>query len=473
MATLKSPTSGVNQETDTVSQAARVALYGTDGTPIARAAGSVRALTDQALGVGGLNDEAWRPLRMDRTGGLALANLTSLFSEPFEGTTLAASRLLASSATYTQAQNATGMTLNSAASVAASAYSILTSLRQFPKYQRAPLHYRVRARLSLVANAGAELGFGAPATTAAIAVGAYWQVTTGNAVQPVVTFNGVDQVGTAVTMPSGWQSNFYTWDVIVDDDEVLFTIMETSTGVLVAERKIFLATTQQKLWNATHLPVFVRVYSSASVPVSAPVIIVAAMDVNVLDLQQNKPWGQVQALNGAGAHVLPTAFTQAAQFANNTAPASATLSNTVAGYTTLGGLFQFAAPAGAVTDFALFGFNVPAPYTFVCTGIDIDAWNTGAASATTPTLLQWGLGVDQSAVSLAGTTVRVPLGAQSIPVGAAIGARADRNISVDFSAAPLTTNAGRFFDVILRIPIGTSTASQIIQGSVTVKGYFE
>lgn len=48
-----------------------------------------------------------------------------------------------------------------------------------------------------------------------------------------------------------------------------------------------------------------------------------------------------------------------ANYANTAAPASATLSNTAAGYTTLGGQFQFAAVAGE-TDYALFAFLVPA-----------------------------------------------------------------------------------------------------------------
>lgn len=51
---------------------------------------------------------------------------------------------------------------------------------------------------------------------------------------------------------------------------------------------------------------------------------------------------------------------------NSTAPTSATLSNTAAGYTTLGGRFQFAAVAGAATDYALFGFQVPAGSKFLC-----------------------------------------------------------------------------------------------------------
>ncbi len=446
--------------------------YGPDGATLARAHGGARAATDTGMVMVGLNDENYRILRTDRFGSLANATNALQFSESFEGTTISLSRLSTAVTTYAFAQNATGLNFNSAASAAANANAVMNTLRQFPKYQRAPLHMRIRARVAQVANAVQEFGFGSASGATAIAIGAYWQVTSGGVVQPVLTFNGTDVPGTAVTMPSGWQSSYYTWDVLLDDDEAYFAVQDTSTGLIIAERRIQLAVTQQKLWNATHLPVFARVYSTGSAPATAPNLIVAAIDVVLLDIAQNKPWGHQQAVNGSGSNFNPTAFTQSAQWSNSAAPSNATLSNTAAGYTTLGGLFSFVAVAGAATDYALFGYTVPSPYTFVCTGADINTWNTGAAVATTPTLLVWGLGIDQSAISLAGTITRVPIGAQAFVVGAAVGANAER-VSADFSQAPLVTNAGRIMTVILRMPVATNTASQVIQGLVTLKGYFE
>ena len=138
----------------------------------------------------------------------------------------------------------------------------------------------------------------------------------------------------------------------------------------------------------------------------------------------------------------------------------------------MGGKFQFAAVAGAATDFALFGFQVPVGTNLVVTDIDIESWNTGAASATTPTLLIWAVGTGSTAVSLATATVnRLGIGVQSFPVGAAIGAKVER-IGKSF-ATPLVINSGRFFHVILRMPVGTATATQTIAGMVGINGYFE
>ena len=184
-----------------------------------------------------------------------------------------------------------------------------------------------------------------------------------------------------------------------------------------------------------------------------------------------------QGVVGAGTGYL-------ANWANSAAPVAATLSNTAAGYTSLGGQFQFTAVSGSETDYALFAFQVPAQTatnqgrTLVVHGINISTFNMGAAVATTPTLLQWGIAYDGTAVSLAtadGASTkaprRVPLGCQSLPVGLAVGGNVP-DLRVDFRQ-PLAVNAGNFLHVILKIPVGTATASQIVRGVVTINATWE
>ncbi len=455
--------------------AARVQLYDASGVAIPRASGAPYAVTDLAVPIGALNDENYRTLRADRIGGLATAQNTILLSEPFEGTTIATHRMTVATTTFTQAQTlAGGLNFNSAAITTAAAAALVTTNRRFVKLQRAPLHAKFRARAGHVTNAVMEFGFGNPASqTNAPTVGAYWQVTAGGVVQPVLTFNGVDVTGASVTMPSGWQSNFYTWDVILDDDEVSFFVQDTSTGLIIAERRIKLAVTQTRLWDATRLSAYARLHFPAA-PATAATLLLASMDVLLLDCTMNKPWAHVASHMGLGSETIPTTVVQAGVWANSAAPGSSALSNTTAGSASLGGLFQFVAVAGAATDYALFGYTVPAPYSFVCTGIDIDVWNTGAAVAATPTLMVWGVSPDQAAISLAtGTNRRVALGANSFPIGAVVGAVCDRRLAVDFSHGPLVTNANRILVIILRMPVATATASQVVQGCVTIKGYHE
>ena len=93
-----------------------------------------------------------------------------------------------------------------------------------------------------------------------------------------------------------------------------------------------------------------------------------------------------------------------------------------------------------------------------------------------------GVGVQASAVSLATADAtsstpatgprRVPLGTHGFLVGDAIGA-CKPDIVRDFSESPLVVDSGRFLHVILQVPVGTATASQVVRGDVTVSGYFE
>jgi hypothetical protein len=224
-----------------------------------------------------------------------------------------------------------------------------------------------------------------------------------------------------------------------------------------------------------------RVVNGAVAPASAPQLLVGGVEAIRKVLDEARPIAHKQTWEGFTAAYNPLTGAQAANHANSTAPTSATLSNTAAGYTTLGGRYQFAAPAGAVTDFALFGFQVPTSFRFVVTGISISACNTGAAVATTATSLEWSLGVGSTAVSLATADAiaatptsaprRIPLGKQSFAIGAA--AEACTTDVVRAFMSPHVVESGRFLHVILAVPVGTATASQVIRGTVTIDGYFE
>jgi hypothetical protein len=421
----------------------------------------------------GLNDASIVPVRVDRFGSVASALHQPLFVENFESTTIHAQRWLATNTTMVATQSSVaGLLINSGNITTINTGYMLQSARRFTKSLRGLMQFKCRARLNLAANSVMELGFGDAATfNGANTAGAYWQATSGGSVQPVVTFNSVDLVGSVVSGLS--TTAYYTMDILMDDDEVVFVIQNTETHAIVSRQTIRLPITQQRIWSATQLPVQLRLYNSGTAPATAPNLIVTDVYVSLIDCNQNRDFATVQASIEKGASSHPFSGSQLAAWANSAEPANATLSNTAAGYTTLGGKFQFAAPAGAVTDFCLFGFTVPAPANFYITGVNINAWNIGAAVATTPTLLTWGLAVGSTAVSLATATVmRRGLGSMSFPIGAVIGATADREIDRQF-ATPILCPSGRFVQVILRIPVGTATASQVIAGMVNFDGYFE
>ncbi len=459
---------------ETASKAARGILYNAAGQPVTRRQGAARdEANDEAFIMAGVNDGSYRHLRADRSGGQASALNTMLFTESYDTAAISQLRWLTLNSTMTSSVSvAGGHVLNSTNLTTASIGFLNKTLRAFIKMQRAPLHFRARARVAHVGNAVAELGFGdASSFNGAHANGAYWQYTAGGAVQPVLTYNGVDMNAAPV---AGLESTkYYTWDVLLFDDEARFIVQDTSTGLMIAERSIKLPATQAKMFANSRVFGFYRLFHTASPPASAPQLIVTQADVVMLDVMTNKPWSHQMALSGYGLEVSPITLSPTVNWANSAAAANAALSNTAAGYSLMMGRFQFAAVAGLETDYALFGFQVPSHYSLVCTGVEIDTFNMGAAVATTMTNLEWWLGFDQSALSLATAGInRTGLGGQSFDIGAPIGKRADR-ISVDFSSSPKITNPGRFQTIILKMPVATATASQIIRGTVNVRGYWE
>jgi hypothetical protein len=135
-------------------------------------------------------------------------------------------------------------------------------------------------------------------------------------------------------------------------------------------------------------------------------------------------------------------------------------------------LFAYLNPAGTAA--------IPGK-TLVITGFKLDVVNTVTAVATQTTVFQWSLGVGGTAVSLAtadsltaGTraTRRLGMGIMSMVVGTPVGGMATPSINNQF-ASPLMVEAGTYCHVILKIPVGTATATEIFRGLITINGYFE
>lgn len=474
MAQIQSAADATNWVIDPSSQAGRVTLYDTAGNPI-----TISDDTQPNLGavngivVMGMNDRRATAIRTARGGSIGVATHTPLFTESFEGTTIHPIRWTITATTMAATQSsAGGLTINSGNITTLNTGYMLKSNRSFMKTQRQPLHERIRCKPFYQPNSVMEFGFGDAATfNGANTVGAYWQITASGVVQPVITYNSVDQTGTDISGLVN-KNNFYSFDVFLDDDSATFFCQDSNTGLIISQQDIRLPLGSPRMWSSSQVQAMVRCYNTGTAPSTAPQLIVSDIYVAGLDANLNLSIGDLQAASHRSAINHPLTGVQSAVWTNSAEPASATLSNTAAGYTTLGGKFQFAAVSAAVTDYALFGYQVPAPATLCITGIDIETWNTGAAVATTPTLLTWGIASNLTAVSLATANhERIGLGSQVLAVGAAIGGQADRRISKQFRT-PIVCGPGRFVDIILRMPIATATPSQVIAGMVNIEGYW-
>lgn len=461
---------------DPVSNAARVSLYHSDGVEVV-ATNNDYSATGLFSGIPamGASDNQLKVIRTDKAGSIATAWGNLLFSEIFGGTTINPTRwnIIATTMAATQA-SATGILLNSGSITTVSTGYLLKSFRTFYKIQKSPMNIKFRAAPNIKTNSVMEFGLGDATTfNGAHTTGIFWQSTSAGTFQLVLINNsGNIYTSPEITSTAFDGNSFFTFDIAFDDDRIMYQVQNSASGQTIAAGSTGLPVGAARFFSSSALSVFARLYNTSSAPAAAPTLRVSDVSIISTDVEQLRSTNQIYSTIERSSIVNPFTGAQAATNANSAEPTSATLSNTAAGYTTLGGKFQFAAVAGAATDYCLFGYQIPAPSNFNVTRVTIDTWNTGAAAATTPTLLTWSIG-HATAVSLATTNaVRIGLGAQQIPVGTAIGGMADRSIDRKFDT-PLHVASGRFLQIILRMPVGTATASQVIAGMVNVYGYFD
>ena len=427
-----------------------------------------------------LVDKNAEELKMTDEGRLDTGRDVSLFRDYFVSAQVAAhNKWFQSSLTMTATVATGAITLNATAITTINTYSGLTTVAKFRGYGDGPLFFTARARPNNLpqTNATAELGLGNALTNAAPTDGAFFRWTASGGFECVSTRSSVEATG-ALTAPA---TDVYSVFYIEVGTQSVRCSWETPSSGATASVTVTLDSGAPSAFGESPGGIM-RVWNSASAPAAAPQLLVGAFEVLTKVVDVVRPVGNTVAINGGASAYIPTTGLQAPNHANSTSPASAVLSNTAAGYATLGGRYQFAAPVGAATDFALFGYQVPTSYRFVMTGIRISSCNTGAAVATTATILDWGVAVGSTAVSLATVDAiaasptsaprRVPVGIQGYEVAAGIG-RCAPDIVADFSGSPLSVESGRFVHVVLQVPVGTATAAQIIRGDVQVMGYFE
>jgi len=443
--------------------------------------GYVTAVGEAHDGLHGYNTPVRRPLRVSTDGRLRAGTDTVQWSDTFNHAIQDTSAYQHVTATATLALTGGYLVFNSGNSVASVAVARVQTYRTFQLLGSSAMEvgFRVRFAINSQTNNVAELGLGFAATTVTPTDGAYFKMETSGAVVGVMNRNGTEM--TTPTLFTPVANTVYYLRMIVDQDRLEFYVDAELQGVITTP------TTDPAITFSRAMPLLMRFFNSSATS-SAQRMEVSDVIIVTRDLATNRLWPTTQSGQLLHSISVPRGTTagQTANFTNSAAPASATLSNTAAGYTTLGGKFQFAAVAGAATDYALFGYQVPASSAaggnknLIIRGIRIDTYNTGAAVATTGTVLEWGVGVGSTAVSLAtadsataGTRAprRIPLGVQSFAVGSAIGAVAN-GIDVNLDA-PLYVEAGTFVHIILQMPVGTATASQVIRGTVFINGYFE
>lgn len=413
----------------------------------------------------------------------------TIYNQSFEGSAVATHMFNQTLSTMTTNQAAGYFSLNSGNATATGNYAIFQTRRTIPLYGTYPTYIDmwIREANEDATNSTSEFGVGYVSTTAAPTDGVFFRRNNSGTLKAVVNFAGTETEATIDTTNvlardgtaySATKCNHYL--IVIHNDIVNFWIND----MLVAS--FGCPVNQPSLTSSAAQPIFARVYNTG-VASAGRRIEIGFLNVSLGDQHNNKPWSHAMCGLGQGAYQtqLGTATAQTANWANSTVPTSATLSNTAAGYSTLGGQFQFAATATNETDWALFGYLNPAGTstlpgkTLYVTSIRVCGMVVTGAAGVNATMFFWAAGVGSSAVSLAttdaATTVspkRIPLGVQSFLAAAPIGTMAP-GFDVQFTDAPLVVQPGTYLHIILKQLNGAATASLVFRGQVMVNGYFE
>lgn len=421
-----------------------------------------------------LIDSNGNPILTTENGALSVSQADIVFRDQVEGNVLNTNLWQTSVSGITVSQVNGFITLNAGLVTTANLYAIVQSIKYFPMYGYLPLKVTFNAATPSLPqnNATIELGIGAVAGNSLPTDGCFFRWNSSAEFKCVVNNGGVETLSAAMAAPPVNDSTLF--EIVIVEDLVRFMIDDAVVAEIEVPAGYPFPT------NAGRIPIFGRVYNGSSAPALAPVLWIGQAIVAQEGASQNRDWSEFLASMGMGGYQLPISpFTQTHQWANSAAPSAATLSNTAAGYATKGGRFIFNAPGAAETDFALFAWQNTTGYQEFIAGIKIDTASIGAAAGVSASLLEWGLGVNSSGVSLATAEAppttwspkRIPLGQQSIPGMAAIGYQPP-SIFVPFTP-PVPVDSGRYGHIICRVPVGLATTSQQFRGLVSVLDFLE
>jgi len=414
---------------------------------------------------------------------------TLLFNEVFNGAAVNTAIWNSVLSTMTQTEAGGKMTLNAGLSVATSTYAVVKSYRTFPIYSGFTTSFEMVASYQAsgnINNTVVELGLGYVATNVATPTDGLFFRWSGGNFFCVQNSGGSETFSNNLTPPTA--NSVHLYRIVSGIDQVEFWIDNILQAIISPPG------TQGLPIITQNLPISFRVYNSTSIsPTSAVQLSVISTSVYVSDFYEERVYemslvglggSSAQGQSGSGA------FGSTANHTISTAATAVALANTTAEYVKLGGRFLFASIAGAVTDYIVFGLqagataaaNVPGKTLYI-RGIHISTMvgnqaSAVAVSATTPSTLQWFIGVGSSSATLAqaeGTATKAPrildLGMQYFPTSSPIGF-APPDLDIQFYY-PLMCEALCFVHVGVCIPVGATTANQDFQGTVIIDGVYE
>lgn len=415
---------------------------------------------------------------------------TMLFNDTFNATAQNISLWKHAFTTMTMTMSAGFLNVNAAGTSTVSGnFAWLQTWRHFSILGMAPLVVETTSSIDRlpIANEVYHFGLGIAVNAAEPADGAWFELTSAG-LKGVLRYNS----GTAIKVDLDTAANIPLNDVrkyamITSEEIIEFWVDEVLYGTLA------IPAAQGQPFITSSLPYFIQKYNNGVVgssPNLSPKI--GDITITLMDINASMTWANQMASIGLGLQQLNggSAGSPQIQWANTTLPTAAAATNTTAALGAfLGGLFQMNAPATSATDVIVASYQNPAgsanqtPRTMKLRGIKIDCVNQVVAVATTASVFAVAVAWGGSSATLAATestsfqtaTTKLrrvqPIGVIAFPVAAAVGAQATP-LQFDFEA-PLVINPGEFIQVIVKIILGTATATETFLWVVSPNLYHE
>lgn len=403
---------------------------------------------------------------------MALDNILDL--ETFNYTAQNTGKHTYANSTLTATWTTAGLTTNGGSVTTTGTGLTFGSYAEFPLFGATNLYCEFTGSLSAALTTNFVIDIGmfrrGSATAYAPTDGVYFRVNA-SGVFGVINYNGAESTTSAFDFTHTINKK-YQFIISITEGEVEFWIDNVLYG------SIETPTGQGQPFMSSTLPFSIR---HAHTGTTGAVIQFQLNDYVVslggqlfnrtLGEQGNYTFGSYQGLSGGTMGSL-------ASYANSTNPTAAAPSNTALTANLpngLGGQGAVTAAAGGSTDGIWGSYQVPAGTVSVqgkrlkITGVYIDAFNNGAAVATTATTIQFSLAFGHTAVSLATSEAattkaarRVALGIMTWAVGAGIGAQPQMGTIQRMFSEPIYVNSGEFVQLVGKFIVGTATASQVI-----------
>lgn len=437
------------------------------------------------------------PIRVSATGHLRVGLSTMLFSDLFNALAQNTNQWAYTFSTLTASQPGAG-TLNfgTVQGTANTHGAFMRTWQYFPLVGEAPLHLLVTSgsfTSALVANEQVLIGFGLPgAAGTAPTDGVNFLITSAGIIGELRYSATVTQTGVLLPPAGIALGRLDDYEIIVSDSAVQFLFNGDLLG------SIPLPDANAQAFMQASLPVFIQKLCTGPVS-NTNTWRVGSVAVILDDVNSVKPWSHQLAGAGQALYAGQNGQVMASTSANNMQAALVAAgagSNTALPVGHVAGLGGIATITAQASNVAAAGDMIVTVYlntvptvnisgrNLYITGVTIDAVNSGAAVATTPTTLLMQLAFGHTTISLAvaesasfatATTHaarKIALGFLSFPVGAVAGTPAAGRIIERFDT-PIVVRPGELIASTARFIVGTATASQAIVFTVKFDGYFE